>query len=151
MDRRTGQRACEPSRAVPRHIGWPVGVACGVRVLAIGLSSWGCAKPPQLMPTPNVYARGDVDPFLDAPPELQNDRAEVLYVTDRAMEPSATVSARKYGYGRSRSVAFGISQVQSRRTSLGTNRCKPAARGTDWQSCTGDIGIGRGGRQPVIG
>jgi hypothetical protein len=30
------------------------------------------------MPTPNLYARGDMDPFPDVLPELQHNRAEVL-------------------------------------------------------------------------
>ena len=72
----------------------------------------GCSKPPQLMPTPNLYTRGDVDPFLDVPRELQTNKVDVLYVTDRAMEEGASPKAPRYGYGRSRSVAFGECRVE---------------------------------------
>jgi esterase/lipase superfamily enzyme len=80
-----------------------------VAVLWLGT---GCAKPPQLMPTPNLFARGDVDPFLEVPAELQSNKVDVLYVTDRAMEQGGSPQAPRYGYGRSRSVAFGTCQVQ---------------------------------------
>src|SRR5687767_2127294 len=42
----------------------------------------GCGGAPQLMPTPNVYASGARDPFPDVPPDLRNNRADVLYLTD---------------------------------------------------------------------
>jgi esterase/lipase superfamily enzyme len=76
------------------------------------LGSTGCAKPPQLMPTPNLYTSGELDPFPDVPPVLRNNKVDVLYITDRAMEPGGSAQAPKYGYGRSRAVAFGTSQVQ---------------------------------------
>ena len=73
----------------------------------------GCGnKPPQLMPTPSLFARGDVNPFLDVPAELQSNKVDVLYVTDRAMEQGGSQKAPRYGYGRSRSVAFGTCQVE---------------------------------------
>jgi esterase/lipase superfamily enzyme len=64
------------------------------------------------MPTPNVYASGRREPFPDVPPELRNNHAEVLYITDRAPEPGSTPGNPKYGYKRSRSVAFGVADVQ---------------------------------------
>src|SRR4051812_20445582 len=78
-------------------------------VLCIGLS--GCGGAPQLMPTPNVYSNGDRDPFPDVPPELQNNHVEVLYFTDRALDADSSPPG-SYGYRRSRSVAFGVSDVQ---------------------------------------
>jgi esterase/lipase superfamily enzyme len=64
------------------------------------------------MPTPNLYARGDVNPFVDVPPELQSNKVDVLYLTDRTMEEGGSAKAPKYGYGRSRSVAYGVSRVE---------------------------------------
>ena len=64
------------------------------------------------MPTPNLYADGGVDPFPDVPPALQNNKAEVLYVTDRAPEQGSTPEAPAYGHKRSRSVAFGVSPAR---------------------------------------
>ncbi len=70
----------------------------------------GCSTKVSLMPTPNLYAWGNFDPFENIPPSLQNNRVEVLYVTDRA--PLNTTSDQvTYGYGRSRSAAFGISEL----------------------------------------
>jgi esterase/lipase superfamily enzyme len=72
----------------------------------------GCAGGPlQLMPTPNVYAFGERDPFPDVPPEFQNNRVDVLYLTDRALD-SGDAQNPVYGYKRSRSVAFGVAQVE---------------------------------------
>lgn len=71
----------------------------------------GCGGPPKLMPTPNLYADKMVDPFLDVDPSLRTNRADVLYVTDRAPE-NDSVDQRIYGYKRSRSVGFGTAQVQ---------------------------------------
>src|SRR5438552_17089156 len=72
----------------------------------------GCAGgPPQLMPTPNVYASGERDPFPDVPPEFQNNKVDVLYLTDRAID-SGDAHNPTYGYKRSRSVAVGVAQVE---------------------------------------
>jgi esterase/lipase superfamily enzyme len=62
------------------------------------------------MPTPNLYANGDFDPFATVPTELQSNRVEVLYYTDRQPEDSAP-DHPAYGYRRSRSAAFGISEL----------------------------------------
>lgn len=83
-------------------------IACIVCLIVMA----GCSSQPQLMPTPNVYAHGDRDPFPDVPAELQNNKVEVLYLTDRKPEPESTPENRSYGYGRSRSVAFGVSTVE---------------------------------------
>src|SRR4051812_1941024 len=39
----------------------------------------GCSSDPQLMATPNMYLNHRRDPFPNVPPELQNNRVEVLY------------------------------------------------------------------------
>jgi esterase/lipase superfamily enzyme len=80
--------------------------------VAILIVSAGCGGPPQLMTTPNIYARGDIDPLPDVPANLQNNKAEVMYVTDRAPEPKSTPDNAEYGHKRSRSVAFGVATVE---------------------------------------
>src|SRR5829696_3947465 len=88
---------------------------CGTPALSLWVAMLvgGCAGgPPQLMPTPNIYSSGERDPFPDVPPELRNNHAEVLYITDRALEPGSTPDNPVYGYKRSRSVAFGVCDVQ---------------------------------------
>lgn len=87
----------------------PMALMVLLAVVAIGGA--GCSKTPQLMPTPHLYARGDVNPFADVPPALQNNRVEVLYLTDRVPEGDSP-NWPKYGTKRSRSVAVGISEVQ---------------------------------------
>jgi esterase/lipase superfamily enzyme len=82
-----------------------------VVAILMGLGA-GCGGKPQLMPTPNVYASGDPAPFADVPPERQNNRVEVLYLTDRAMEEGGTPERPNYGHKRSRSVAFGVCDVR---------------------------------------
>src|SRR5215207_1219532 len=77
-----------------------------------GGGSAGCGGKPQLMTTPNLYAKNGVDPFPDVPAALQNNRVEVLYVTDRAYEKGATAEKPVYTYKRSRSVAFGVAEVE---------------------------------------
>lgn len=72
----------------------------------------GCGGAPQLMPTPNIYASGERNPFPNVPPAFQNNRAEVLYITDRAPEEGSTPEKPVYGYKRSRSVAVGVAEVQ---------------------------------------
>ena len=71
----------------------------------------GCSKTPSLMPTPNVYAQGLINPFEEVPPALQNNRVEVLYLTDRKPEKYAP-DRQSYGYRRSRSLSFGVSEVE---------------------------------------
>ncbi len=87
----------------------------GMAILFVGVllltAIAGCSSPMALMPTPNVYAWGNVDPFADVPPALQNNHVDVLYVTDRMPEGTSPIGV-EYGYKRSRSVGFGISQVE---------------------------------------
>ena len=82
---------------------------CLVLVLPAAI---GCSNR-QLMPTPNLYlAQGDgKNPFADVPPKLQNNKVDVLFVTDR--KPKATKSdSVRYGHGRSASMAFGSCIVE---------------------------------------
>jgi esterase/lipase superfamily enzyme len=71
----------------------------------------GCAGPRQLMPVPNLYVgEGAPELFTALPSELQDNRIDLLYVTDRVPETDDE-GALKYGYGRSRSAAFGSAIV----------------------------------------
>jgi esterase/lipase superfamily enzyme len=72
----------------------------------------GCGGKPHLMPTPNIYAGGKPSPFDDVPPALQNNRVEVLYLTDRALEEGSTPERPNYGHKRSRSLAFGVCEIR---------------------------------------
>src|SRR5688572_17874817 len=88
-------------------------VVCQCVGLCAALMVTGCgSSPPQLMATPNIYARGQADPFTDVPPAFQNNHVEVLYVTDRGYEKDSTPEAPKYDHTRSRSVVFGTADVQ---------------------------------------
>jgi esterase/lipase superfamily enzyme len=79
----------------------------GCFVGAVGLVAvlGGCAKQ-QLMPTPNMYAQSRTDPFAKVPPALQTSDIDVMFVTDRA-ETKDRAGKPDFGYGRSRSLAFG--------------------------------------------
>jgi esterase/lipase superfamily enzyme len=89
-------------------------VGCVLLSVALGLGGpIGCGSGPmQMMPTPNLYVGGDVDPFTEVPPELQNNKAEVIYLTDRVIDLNPKEPNNPYGFGRSRSVAYGVSQVE---------------------------------------
>lgn len=91
----------------PRGICLHVVVLCAALLPACG----GCSKTPSLMPTPNVYAQGLINPFQDVPPALQNNRVEVLYLTDRKPEKYFP-DWQSYGYRRSRSLRYGVSEVE---------------------------------------
>jgi esterase/lipase superfamily enzyme len=70
----------------------------------------GCQSTTPLMPTPNLYAWNEADPFSDVPPALQNNHVDVLYLTDRCMQPRPNGDT-EYGHARSRSVAYGVAEV----------------------------------------
>ena len=78
-------------------------------LLAAVLALGGCHR--VLMPTPNVIAYGEYDPFTNVPPVLRSSEVELLYVTDRAPIEGADGSLT-HGYGRSRSLSFGSCIVE---------------------------------------
>ncbi len=78
-------------------------------VIVSGAMCAGCHQ--QLMPTPNLYARSNDNPFVDVPPALQSNRVEVLYATDRTPVQKKG-GGLQYGYNRSKSLAFGTCTVQ---------------------------------------
>jgi len=93
---------------IHRTIGCRIAFALGVSLVTVLA---GCGGAPQLMPTPNLYTRGDVNPFLGVSEDLQNNKVEVVYATDRVPEDK-TPDHVQYGYKRSRSVGFGVSEVR---------------------------------------
>jgi esterase/lipase superfamily enzyme len=70
----------------------------------------GCGGP-ELMPTPNLYASTPDNPFADVPPLLRSSTVDVVYVTDREPEGDPA-NGPKYGFGRSKSLAFGMTTVR---------------------------------------
>ena len=94
----------------------------------------GCQN--TLMPTPNIYVGERYDLYPGGlPPELETTTIDLLYVTDRAPERKADGSLR-YGWKRSRSVAFGSCMVE-----LG--------RGLDWETLRAKSATGRSKGLPV--
>jgi hypothetical protein len=65
----------------------------------------GCGGgPPQLMPTPNVYASGARDLFPDVPPELRNNQTDVP--SDRpCLQPRSAQSDHHYQVSLSSKIA----------------------------------------------
>ena len=49
------------------------------------------------MPTPNVYAGGQVPPFAELPPALQNNQVDVLYVARSGQRFRTTVLRQEVG------------------------------------------------------
>ena len=85
-------------------------VALTVCLILVLPAAIGCNNRP-LMPTPNLYLGQEENPFADVPPERQNNKVDILFVTDR--EPKATKNGSvQYGHVRSRSMAFGSCIVE---------------------------------------
>jgi hypothetical protein len=59
-----------------------------------------------------LYANCCVDPFANLPAALQNNKADMLYGTDRSMEQGEPPQWPRYATRRSRSMVMGIGQVQ---------------------------------------
>ena len=73
-------------------------------LFAISACGW------RMMPAPYLYSPGCREVFRDLPADLQVTQLDVLYATDRAPEPGEDGAVR-YGYQRSRSLAFGRASV----------------------------------------
>jgi len=71
----------------------------------------GCRSHPELMPTPNLFAGAEEDPFAGVPEDQRHSWVEVVYATDRAPDESLP-GAALYGCGRSFSLAFGVCRVE---------------------------------------
>lgn len=95
------------------HGKFRLGVTAGARSWTLGLVVLilsACVGRP-LMPTPNLYVDSELTPFSDVPPALQSNEIDLLYLTDREPETDEAGNLR-YGYGRSRSLAFGSAMVR---------------------------------------
>ncbi len=77
--------------------------------LAVLVILAGCQR--NLIPTPNLYAGTEINPFAEVPPELATSTVDFLYVTDRKPEDTTAGDVR-YGYRRSLSMAFGSCTVE---------------------------------------
>ena len=79
-------------------------------ILSALILAAGCGGT-MLMPTPNLYALTPDNPFPDVPSCFRTNTVDILYATDRAPE-SDIAENPKYGYRRSRSLAFGVTTVR---------------------------------------
>lgn len=82
-----------------------------IALVFIALVLVGCSSTPKLMPTPNIYLEGGGYPESKIPRGLKSNKVELLFVTDRAPEPSADGTVI-YGIGRSASLGFGSVMVE---------------------------------------
>ena len=85
---------------------------CNLQFLLASLAmvlATGCGGP-ELMPTPNLYVNTPDNPFTDVPLPLRTNTVDVVYVTDREPEGNPA-SDPKYGFRRSKSLAFGMTTV----------------------------------------
>jgi esterase/lipase superfamily enzyme len=80
-------------------------------VLLLASGGGGCSSQPELMTTPSIYTHSEWKPFADVPPDLQSNKVEILYVTDRNVEAESP-DHMQYGSLRSRSAAFGECVLQ---------------------------------------
>ena len=83
----------------------------GACLLAVVLLLGGCSSQRPLMPTPDVYALGIMQPFADTlPAELKTVDANIMYATDRV--PETREDGRlDYGMGRDHTLAIGEAVV----------------------------------------
>jgi len=71
----------------------------------------GCSTSHKLMPTPNIYLQENAYPANRVPPDLQANKVDLLYITDRAPEHN-DLNELSYGAKRSASMAFGSAVVE---------------------------------------
>jgi esterase/lipase superfamily enzyme len=75
----------------------------------IMLSFCGCGI--RTMKAPNLYAKLDVDPFSNVEPHFQDNKVDVLYITDRNILEDKK-GKTNYGFNRSTSMAYGSFVVE---------------------------------------
>jgi len=89
-------------------LSWMANGAC--LFVAVALLS-ACSSQRTLMPTPNVYAHGIMQPYADTlPAELKTVDVNIMYATDRAPAPRED-GRLDYGIGREFSMAIGEAVV----------------------------------------
>ena len=82
-----------------------------VSLLTAALLLGGCSSLRPLMPTPDVYALGIMQPYADSlPAELRTVDVNIVYATDRVPEPRED-GRLDYGMGRDHSMAIGEAVV----------------------------------------
>ncbi|HEU5179299.1 MAG TPA: alpha/beta hydrolase [Candidatus Polarisedimenticolia bacterium] len=95
-----------------RSVKWLTLIA-GMLVFGGGLVFWLVSGgTPELVPTPNLYADSETNPFTDVPVEFRNNQVDVLYVTDRRRIEGSAEDMVAYDFGRSPSMAFGSAVIQ---------------------------------------
>jgi len=82
----------------------------GIFPIVVMLVLAGCTTTRTLIPTPAMYVDQKEGLFEDVPPALRTSEVDILYVTDRKPEQDEAGNLQ-YGYGRSKSVAFGSAVV----------------------------------------
>jgi len=86
-------------------------MAKGVILLTAVLLLSGCSSQRPLMPTPDVYALGVMQPFSDSlPAELKTVDVNIMYATDRVPAPRED-GRLDYGKGRDHALAIGEAVV----------------------------------------
>jgi len=87
---------------------WKARSAC---LLVAVLLIVGCSSQRTLMPTPDIYAQGIMQPFADTlPAELKSADVNIMYATDRASTPRED-GRLDYGIGREFFMALGEAVV----------------------------------------
>ena len=86
-------------------------------ILCVGLLAQGCTSVGDqyeldLMPAPDVYGDGMVDPFIDNDPIVQELQPEILYATDRAPALEEGGRYRYYTNQRGHVLRLGVAQVE---------------------------------------
>ena len=95
-----------------RSLKW-LSLLAAILLLGIGLVFWLVSGgAPELVPTPNLYADSEVNPFADVPVEFRNSQVDVLYVTDRQRVDAGAMGKVAYDHRRSTSMAFGSAVIQ---------------------------------------
>ncbi len=96
-----------------KPVGFKVQAVIFVAFATLALAA--CSRPPtdriNMMPVPEVFEEGTIDPFVTAPSFDPPDRAEVFYATDR--EPSVDEQGRlRYLNERGNVLRLGVAQVE---------------------------------------
>lgn len=100
-----------------------------IRVLVavlVALAMAGCGGR-RLVDTPTLYWGEKAQPFAQTAEEFKQPTAEILYITDRVRKDTETKPVW-YGYGRSKSLAYGTCEVEFGR-GMSWNELEEASRG----------------------
>lgn len=98
-----------------------IGVARLSAFLAVLVFLSGCATR-TMIPTPSLYTETRTPLFGDLAPELEGDRLQVMYATDRLPEQDEAGQQIGYGSQRSASGALGVANVRIAKESASRGR-----------------------------